>query len=335
MSRQFGQGETMRSASVIIPFYQRETGLLTRAVKSVLDQKEVQIREIIVVDDGSPVPADQELSPLRERYPDTIKLYKQKNAGSGAARNTGLEKLSRNVEFVSFIDSDDAWFDDFLANAITALEAGYDFFFSDFYFPLYKEKTAFNRAGKINPVEHMKLPVGIGCYEYRGDMFDQILVTGNVIGGSTFAYRFNKFPDLRYREGYFTCEDYLFYLDFSLRSGKFCFSTHPGCDCGMGVSVFSGAAWGSAHLLRRLHSEIKAWRFAQNAYSLSAEQATANLARLNDRRRNFGLNLLHMVRHRPKELEWAVVFDLFRTDPAALLWCAKAMTEAMLSRMSR
>ena len=324
----------MQSASVIIPYYQREAGLLTRAVRSVLDQKGVHVREIIVVDDESPLSAEQELSSLLGQYKDTLRIYRQRNAGCGAARNTGLDKLGSDVEFVSFIDSDDAWFDDFLANAIVALEAGFDFFFSDFYFPFYKEKTAFNRAGKINPADHRKLSTGIECYEYVGDMFDQILVVGNVIGASTFAYRFNKFPDLRYRADYFNCQDYLFYLDFLLRRGAFCFSTHAGCDCGAGISIYSGATWGSAHMLRRLRNEIKAWRFVQSTYSLSARQAAANLNRINEKRREFALNLSHMIRHCPDEVQWRVVLDMLRIDPSAPLWFSKALTKAVFSKVA-
>ena len=45
--------------AVIIPYFQREAGILRRALASVFAQTNAPSWEIIVVDDGSPVPAGQ------------------------------------------------------------------------------------------------------------------------------------------------------------------------------------------------------------------------------------------------------------------------------------
>ena len=46
---------------VVIAYYQREPGILRRAVRSALEQR-VEELEVIVVDDESPVPAETELA---------------------------------------------------------------------------------------------------------------------------------------------------------------------------------------------------------------------------------------------------------------------------------
>ena len=46
---------------IVIPFFQRKSGLLARAVASVIAQEKAEAAAIIVVDDGSPRPARVEL----------------------------------------------------------------------------------------------------------------------------------------------------------------------------------------------------------------------------------------------------------------------------------
>jgi cellulose synthase/poly-beta-1,6-N-acetylglucosamine synthase-like glycosyltransferase len=77
--------------AVIIPYYQREPGILTRAVDSVLAQvlpHEVLLT-ILVIDDNSPHPAETDLAALWAPPRITIKTVYQANAGPGAARNRG------------------------------------------------------------------------------------------------------------------------------------------------------------------------------------------------------------------------------------------------------
>jgi glycosyltransferase involved in cell wall biosynthesis len=84
--------------SVVIPFYKQEAFLL-ETVNSVLQDGYPQL-EIIVIDDGSPVPAAQVLPP-----DGPWRLIRTVNRGLSAARNRGLAESSG--EFLLFLDSDD------------------------------------------------------------------------------------------------------------------------------------------------------------------------------------------------------------------------------------
>ncbi len=91
--------------SIIIPIYNVEK-YLQQCLESVINQTLEDI-EIICVNDGS---TDGSQKILEEySYKDKrIKIINKKNAGLGAARNTGLEYA--NGEYIGFVDSDD-WID--------------------------------------------------------------------------------------------------------------------------------------------------------------------------------------------------------------------------------
>ena len=99
-----------------------------QCVQSVLDTRGwVRVR-ILVVDDGSPRPAEEEIGDLVDA--ETVTIIQQENAGPAAARNTGLD-YAGDVPFVTFLDSDDQWTGPFLQDAVRALEQGYDLFVGD------------------------------------------------------------------------------------------------------------------------------------------------------------------------------------------------------------
>lgn len=302
---------------VVIPYYQREPGILARALNSVFASQGVSDVHIVVVDDQSPVPARDELAKLGPtRYPVTV--VEQANAGPGAARNAGLENLDSDTEYVAFLDSDDAWGEWHLDNAIAGLQRGYDFYFADFLFPDYKDKSAFARAGKIDAREHELLDDARELYGYRGDMMDQILVKGNVIGTSTVVYRFAKYRTLRFREEFFNGQDYMFWLEFSQLSRRVVFSTRVECDYGAGVNIYSGAGWGSLRSLQRLRNELFLWKSVRTILPLTPMQRVHNDRRIQGLREAIVCDLIHRARH-GKEIRKGVLVDIFRIDPLLLV----------------
>jgi glycosyltransferase involved in cell wall biosynthesis len=84
--------------SVIIAYYQQE-GFIAETVRSV-QQQTYSHYEIIVVDDGSPVPANSVLPESGD-----VMVVRTENRGCPAARNFGF-RLSSG-EFLVFLDSDD------------------------------------------------------------------------------------------------------------------------------------------------------------------------------------------------------------------------------------
>ncbi|MCI8400778.1 MAG: glycosyltransferase [Lachnospiraceae bacterium] len=101
----------MVDVSIIIPVYNAET-YLRECLNSALAQT-VRKKEILCIDDGS---TDRSIHILRTyaRNHQEIRIISQENAGSGMARNKGLE-LAQG-EFVCFLDADDYYLDE------TALE---------------------------------------------------------------------------------------------------------------------------------------------------------------------------------------------------------------------
>ena len=88
--------------SIVIPTYNRAR-LLEETLASVFAQEETDY-EVLVVDDGS---TDDTLEALA-RYGERVRVFQQRNAGPGAARNLGIQEA--RGEYVVFLDSDDLWF---------------------------------------------------------------------------------------------------------------------------------------------------------------------------------------------------------------------------------
>ena len=84
--------------SVIIAYYKQE-GFIAETVRSVQQQTYANV-EIIVVDDGSPVPASSVLSETTD-----VRILRTENRGCPAARNFGFQQSSG--DFLVFLDSDD------------------------------------------------------------------------------------------------------------------------------------------------------------------------------------------------------------------------------------
>lgn len=112
---------------IIIPYYQSRPGVLAQAVMSVVEQSLDDWR-LLIIDDGSPHPAAQELSSFSESVLQKVTLIRQENGGVAAARNAGLNAISDSALFVAFLDSDDVWGPDHLRLAVDALRAGAEFY---------------------------------------------------------------------------------------------------------------------------------------------------------------------------------------------------------------
>jgi glycosyltransferase involved in cell wall biosynthesis len=98
--------------SVIIATYDRAK-FIEATLESVRAQ-EFKDYETIVVDDGS---TDETMSLLQE-HP-WVRVLRQKNKGSGAARNYGASQA--RGEYIAFLDSDDIWFPWTLATYATVI----------------------------------------------------------------------------------------------------------------------------------------------------------------------------------------------------------------------
>jgi succinoglycan biosynthesis protein ExoW len=309
---------SLNRVAVIIPFYQKQRGILSKAILSVLSQTSVNLPTIIVVDDASPVSARDELIDLIHAYPGLIQIIEQENAGPAAARNKGLDCVPGGTEYVAFLDSDDEWIETHLANAVAALDVGYDFYFSD-HFQLSQTVSAFKRASRINVGLHPAIANTEYLHQYKGDMFAQILM-GNIIGTSTVVYRFRQFSGLRFLEEFvYAGEDYLFWLGLAKRTSKIAFSSLCECRYGAGVNIFSGSGWGTDKSLIRLHHEMKFKKALPGLFLLNAEQKKRTGFAVQALRRSFVTDLLHRMAHR-KPIEKTLLKSQLRIDPQTFIY---------------
>ena len=99
--------------SVVMPCYNAEA-FVGQAVDSVLAQTYPQV-ELVVVDDGS---TDASLA-THSRYGDRLTLLRQPNQGPYPARNLGV--AASRGEFLAFLDADDWWSADCLAELLSAI----------------------------------------------------------------------------------------------------------------------------------------------------------------------------------------------------------------------
>lgn len=103
--------------SVIIPVYNVEK-YLPQCIDSIINQTLKDI-EIICIDDGS---TDNSLNILKEyqKKDKRIIIIEQQNGGAGRARNAGL-KIAKGT-YLSFLDSDDFFYENMLKEAVDNLE---------------------------------------------------------------------------------------------------------------------------------------------------------------------------------------------------------------------
>ena len=280
--------------SIIIPFYQKEAGILSRAIRSVLSQTSTIAKKIIVIDDESPISAESELAECIAENPSLFLVIRQPNKGPAGARNKGLDHVPEGTDFVAFLDSDDEWSQGHLDSAITALNSGYDFYFADHY-QLNQTVSGFNRAKRINPDDCPLLPGQTHLHIYPGDMFSQVL-SGNIIGTSTVVYRWDTLKNIRFREEFINAgEDYLFWMDIAKATSKFVFSSVCDCTYGKGVNIFSGSVWGTDSYFDRLCYEIGYKKKIISLYPLTESQSSLLKKQILDLRTSLAAYILNRI----------------------------------------
>jgi glycosyltransferase involved in cell wall biosynthesis len=90
--------------SVVIPTFNRKE-VLVKAIKAHLAQSAIdQIKEILVVDDGSTDGTDRAVSALAAQAPFPLRRLYQRNRGQAAARNLGISEATG--EIILFADDD-------------------------------------------------------------------------------------------------------------------------------------------------------------------------------------------------------------------------------------
>ncbi len=95
----------MRKIAIVIPYFQREAGILGRALASAYAQNAENVEiTILVVDDASPFDPAQEIEaagppPAHVK----VEIIGRENGGPGAARNTGFDAAVKFADFIAML----------------------------------------------------------------------------------------------------------------------------------------------------------------------------------------------------------------------------------------
>ena len=106
--------------AIITPYYNTNKYIDT-TVNSVLNQT-FPYFEWLIVDDGSTNKEDIKKLEDIEKLDNRIKVYHKENEGPAAARDFGVERISKSVKYLVFLDSDDLIVDTYLECAYWTLE---------------------------------------------------------------------------------------------------------------------------------------------------------------------------------------------------------------------
>lgn len=316
--------------AVVIPYFQRESGVLARALQSIVAQEGVAPpAQVLIVDDGSPVPAQGELAGLPAEWQSRMHIVREVNAGPGAARNVALNLVQDEIEYVAFLDSDDEWKPYHLADALAVLDLGYDIFFGD-HPDLADPSRGWIEHNMPQVAELPPLPVGRGCREFTGDL-SEVILRSNPIAMPTAVYRYAAFQDMRFPIDFPTAEVNVFWLQMSLRGARAALSTEIHADLGRGVNVYRGNSRGTAGSLRVLHNSTRFRDVALREYQLTDSQRKMARDRLDVFADRFAAELVPMLKS-PGRVPWRTVLNQCRIAPATVGYVGRHLSRKLTGR---
>lgn len=320
--------------AAVVPHFQRRPGLLTAALRSAFAQDIAERLCVVICDDSSPSPAADEVRPLTDLPQDRIHIHRQPNGGAGAARNHALSKIHSGVRYVAFLDSDDAWRPHHLSAALSGLERGFDAYFADFVAVGYPDIGNMARIGTLKAAEHPLIDAGKRLHELAVSPIDhQVSDGGGLIQTSTVVYRFDKFPQLRFREEFFNGQDFFFWMDLGELGARFCFTFDIECDNGEGINIFQASGWGTEKSLQRLRNELFVWTSVERFYKLSPPMLAANKRTIRSLQDAVGRDVLHRLRHR-KPISMKLLRDIFEMAPTTVPVALMAPVRLVLGKLA-
>lgn len=303
--------------AVIIPFFQRKTGLLTRAVRSVLVQREVPTPMVIVVNDESPVSPEAELGALLSDYPQNLVILTQKNKGPGSARNRGIEFANSRSTYVALLDSDDFWLPNHLAIAKSVLDRGYDIYFSDVE-RRDNGKTVF-QTKNFPRTPFVALKDSPYAFTYNGDWVELIVSSCPIVISALVFQGERNLPSFR-TDLRSAGEDHFFFLQAFTAVHNIAFSTSRTVRMGYGISIYAAVQWGTCEHLDQIYYNKRFLADSKRIFESNRRYTCLFNHRINTCRRNFINSMLSSF---AKGLSIATVKTagaFFKEDPTALFW---------------
>jgi succinoglycan biosynthesis protein ExoW len=305
---------------VVIPYFQQDSGLLNRALASVAAQDHRPV-QVIVIDDGSPRPAADEITPEVSDALAGLTVVRHANQGVAAARNAGLDALAADVSAIALLDSDDYWLPSHLQRAAAALALGADFYFSNSltegaatdYFHARPQYDLLRNSESVHSAP--------GILGWRHSV-PALFAGGCPFKTSTVVFRRGVMPNLRFSTKFRRAgEDHAAFWELLTRSSVVMFSIEPTLVSGTGgVGIWRNSTFGSPTNLVRLADELRGLREVVNSPLLSCDDRRLMRSAITARRHTALVSALHMLR-RGRNV-FAELFYLFRADPlCAASWC--------------
>jgi succinoglycan biosynthesis protein ExoW len=300
--------------AVIIPFFQHEPGILARALHSIAAQHlpDGWSVEVIVVDDGSPRLAQDEVRDVSLGEARGLKVVRQGNGGVSAARNRGLDETSPAATLIAFLDSDDVWSPDHLARAIKAYESGFDLYFTDNRRPGHHSSHARSHCGPEIGRFIAAAPQRNGVLEIPTDYMVGLILKEFPTQASTVVYQRRIAAHLRFNTRLKAAgEDMLFFTALAAAASRVGFDMDSYVECGSGLNMYFGnLSWDSPKWLAIKADRLHAHRLIGKTIALSPANKEWNDRYVIDCRRELGFHVLRrLAKHparAPKEI-WRLV----------------------------
>ncbi|WP_295991380.1 glycosyltransferase family 2 protein [Rugamonas sp.] len=317
--------------AVIIPFFQREHGILARALASIAAQQyPAGSLYVLVIDDGSPLPAADELRALPPPAGLRVRVITQPNAGPNEARNRGLDSLEPGTALVAYLDSDDEWMGDHLGRAVRILTGpsasapGPSAYFANLYH-LGDDIDEYSKARRVDPQQHTMLDGDATLRAYDGDMVHQI-ATANIVFMPSLVIAVARLGRARFPQGHrHGGGDYLYWMDLIVHGARFAFSTVPEVRCGRGINMWYGSGWGTDGLALRLLDEARFRRRVLREYATAPATKQALRSRLAELQAGMLQDMVHRLRRR-KPVNWSVLATFFRANPPSAAMVGKMVS---------
>lgn len=209
--------------SVIVPAYNAGK-FIDRALASIECQTRAA-NEVVVVDDGSTDDTYQRLKAFQKSTKLNLKVRRQDNQGSSAARNHAIRVASGNL--IAFMDADDVMYPQFLERMANALYHHAD------WVACFSDRDIVDSHGHriANDLDHPKFleiskkDVGFGFMELADDALFSKMLLGSVIPMTMVCRRSELDAVQGFDETLIFNEDRLFYIELIKRGGKIGYAT--------------------------------------------------------------------------------------------------------------
>ncbi len=277
----------MKHLAVIIPFYQKKSGLLRNAVNSIFFQENIDgLRiTIIIVDDESPIKPDKELLNLEPINYIDIRIIHQKNAGPAKARNVGLDLVDTlNIDFIAFLDSDDTWHSDHIHRALLCLGDVSEFYFCD-HQRFDESKSYFVENPYINKFLLEHEPDLSNFINLDSELFFLHLIETYFCQTSTIVFCKKILNGIRFDESLTVAgEDHLMWLHLVSQSKNSTLDVKVGVEYGEGVNIFTSSNhWGTPSSIRNNFDQYRLYYKIKNEFLLSESVKSVVISKMNEK----------------------------------------------------